>query len=240
MLKFIKSILLWVILISTICSVCVFAESEISVNAGEEFLSYPRDTERLSEILNMQSDDITDYCIQNNIVYLAADKTNSRQIRGSVYKNEFSDSVTNISELSDDKIGELAQNITGVEGIRGEIVNKNGQKFLKTQLLSKDSGGSYVLTQYYTVADKKNIVLSFYNAENINTDYIEKSFETYSSPLFLNNNKDSSKIAFYIIPIATVMLVIICIVLGISIINDLKNADEEDETEENPEENSEE
>ena len=246
MIKFIKKLVLISALLSVVFSVTVYAENTVSLTPGDEFSVFPEDTKAISETLNMQSDDISRYCTENNIVYLAVDGDNSRQIRVTVYTDNFSNSVVNISGLSNDKISALAEDITGIEGIRGEIINKGGQKFLKTQLRSNDSGGSYILTQFITVADRKNIILSFYNSEDFNIDYINDIFESYSSPLFITEKAEDSKALYYIIPIATLLLLTISLFLGFSIVKDLKNSkedeyyygedEEETENEEKPDE----
>ena len=212
--------------LSLFFSVSVYAESVVSIETDNTFSVFSEDADALSDILRMNKKDIEAYCEQNNIVYLAADSENTRQIRISVYTNDFSNSVINISGLSDDKISALTEDIIGEEGIRGEVVNKNGQKFLKTQLRSSDSGGEYILTQYFTVADRQNVVLSFYNSKNVNIDYINPIFESYTSPLFINEIPEESKILYYVIPVAMGVLLIASLILGISVYKDLKSAKE--------------
>ena len=225
-LKQLKRFIIYIALLSVIFSVGVCAESMVSINTNNTFSVFSEDSDVLSKILGMNKSDIKAYCEQNNIVYLAADNDNSRQIRISVYTNDFSNSVINISGLTDDKISALAGDIAGKEGIRGEVVNKNGQKFLKTQLSLNDSGGDYILTQYFTVADRQNMVLSFYNSVNVDMDYIDPIFESYASPLFMNEIPQESKILYYVIPVAMGVLLIASLILGVSVYKDLKSAKE--------------
>ncbi len=240
MTKFIKRFLLFPLLLSLMLSLMVYAEDTVSLNLGKNFLVYPRDNTALCEVLNTDKESLNRYCTENNIIFLAADQGNTRQIKVQLITNNFSNSIVNISGISNDKILALAEDITGVSGVYGEVIIKNGQKFLKTQQSLEDSGGKYILTQYYTVADRKNITLSFYSADGIDTDYIGEIFEGYTSPLFISEDTGEKSAISYIIPIATVLLAIICVILGISIVKDLKNSKEEDiyygddsETEEN-------
>lgn len=225
-IKLVKKFIMVFALISLIFSFAVYGEEIVTLKTDNTFSVFPEDATALSRILGMKKEDIDNYCKQNNIAYLAVDNKNTRQIRVSVYSDDFSNSVINISGLSDDKISALTEDIVGISGIRGEIVNKNGQKFLKTQLRSDDSGGGYILTQYFTVAERQNIVLSFYNSENIDIDYINSIFESYDSPLFINEKPQESKTLYFIIPTAIGVLLIVSLILGVSIYKDLKSAKE--------------
>lgn len=226
MMKLIKKIILISCILLFAFSVTVYAEENVSIETDNTFSVFPEDAKALSKILGMKKEDIDAYLKQNNIIYLAADNNNSRQIRISSYVNDFSNSVINISGLSADKITDLTEEIVGIENIRGEVIEKNGQKFLKTQLRSSDSGGSYILTQYFTVANRQNIVLSFYNSEDVNIDYINPIFESYTSPLFINNIPKESKTLYFVIPGAIAVLLIMSVILGLSIYKDLKSAKE--------------
>ena len=221
-----KRIVLIFAMLSVAFSVTVYAEDNVFIETDNTFSIFPEDANALSSILGMKKKDIENYCKQNNIVYLAADNDNSRQIRITMYTNEFANSVVNISGLSDDKISALAGDIVGIDGVRGEVVDKNGQKFLKTQLRSDDSGGGYILTQYFTVAKRQNVVLSFYNSLDVDIDYINPIFESYTSPLFINEIPEESKTLYYVIPAVAGVLLIASVILGFSVYKDLKNAKE--------------
>ena len=179
-----KSIVLILAMLSVTFSVTVCAETDLSKEANDAlydkgivsvemdntFSIFPEDAKALSGIFKRSEDEIEAYCKQNNVVYLAADNDNSRQIRITLYTSDFANSVVNISGMSDDKIIASAADIVGTDGVRGEVINKNGQKFFKLQRPFRDSGGEYILTQYFTVAERQNVVLSFYNSLNVNID----------------------------------------------------------------------
>lgn len=239
MTKFIKCFIVS-LLISVFLCLNTYAEDTVSLDLGKNFLVYPRDNAALCEVFNTDKDALNRFCTENDIIYLASDQGNSRQIRVQLTTNNFSNSIVNLSELSNDKIQSLAEDVTGISGINGEVIIKNGQKFLKTQQNLEDSGGKYILTQYFTVADRKNITLSFYSSNDINIDYISEIFDSYTSPLFINEETKESDYLSYVIPVATVLLAIVCVILGFSIVKDLKNSKSEDiyygdesETEEN-------
>lgn len=155
--------------------------AEITENPGKEFLVYgdKQSNEKIAEILEETADSLDNYCYNNGIIYLALNEQNTKQIR--LYENStaFSESVGELTSLSDDKIAALAPEIAG-DGFHTETVTQNGIKFIKATALSEDSGGKFTLIQYITVTSKKEYTLSFYTASGENTDYAEKVFSTLS------------------------------------------------------------
>ena len=150
--------------------------AEITENPGKEFLVYgdKQSNEKIAEILGETTDTLDNYCYNNGIIYLAINEKNTKQIR--LYENStaFSESVGELTSLSDDKIAALAPEIAG-DGFHTETVAQNGIKFIKATALSEDSGGKFTLIQYITVTSKKD-----YTASGENTDYAEKVFSTLS------------------------------------------------------------
>lgn len=139
--------------------------AEITENPGKEFLVYgdKQSNEKIAEILEETADSLDNYCYNNGIIYLALNEKNTKQIR--LYENStaFSESVGELTSLSDDKIAALAPEIAG-DGFHTETVAQNGIKFIKATALSEDSGGKFTLIQYITVTSKKEYTLSFYTA----------------------------------------------------------------------------
>ena len=126
------------------------------------------------------ADTLDKYCTDNGIIYLALNEKNTKQIRVTENSTAFSESVGELTSLSDDKIAALAPEIAG-DGFHTETVTqKSGRKFIKATALSEDSGGKFTLIQYITVTSKKEYTLSFYTASGENTDYAEKVFSTLS------------------------------------------------------------
>ncbi len=220
-------------IISVICaalflfSINVFAQKEKiveSIKPYGEFYIYGEDNSEIAQIFGMSEADLNDHCNDNAVAYLAVNKDNSKQIKVTHTVTDFSSSIVNISGLTDSNITALIPDITGVEGAKGDIINKNGQKFVMTQFKTVDSGGEYILTQYFTVADKTNIVLSFYTKATVNREYIEKTFETFTSKLFITN--DSPKKDYYsyswILITAAAIFAVACAVIIFTIIRDIR------------------
>ena len=228
-----KKLILIFSLIVFCFNITVSADDTVSLSVPQELYVYSENPEKLSEILGMSVDELNSYCESNSIFYLAANGDNSKQIRVATGENDFSNGVVNLSNLTDDKIISLAPDIAGIEGIRGDVVSLSGQKFLKLEMKSTDSGGDYILTQYITVAHRQNIVLSFYSGDD--TDYIDLVFESFTSDLFITEKTDNNSLLSIVIPVATVAFLIICVGLALSIIIELKiqkSKAQNDETEE--------
>ena len=228
-----KKLILIFSLIVFCFNITVSADDTVSLSVPKEFYVYSENPEKLSEILGMTVDELNSYCESNSIFYLAANGDNSKQIRVATGENDFSNGIVNLSNLTDDKIISLAPDIAGIEGIRGDVVSLSGQKFLKLEMKSTDSGGDYILTQYITVAHRQNIVLSFYSGDD--TDYIDLVFESFTSDLFITEKTDINSLLSIVIPVATVAFLIICVGLALSIIIELKiqkSKAQNDETEE--------
>lgn len=220
MIPLIKRFFLIAFVVFTVFSLNVSA-GEVSLEPYEHFYAYGEENAELSKIIGMSETELSDYCNTNDIIYLAANKANSKQIRVQCSKTEFSESVVNISLLSNDKIGELTPLITGIDNVKGEIIKKNGQKFVKIELSSSDSGGEFIITEYITVADGKEYTLRFYTDKNADMQYIEKTFEKYSSNAFLDDSQPVG-VWQYVILAAAVVFAAVTVIIIITIIKDVK------------------
>lgn len=217
-----KYFLTFLVLFCLIFSFNVSAQSNIEMTPSGEFYVFGKDNTEIAEILGIESNNIQNYYKENSIIYLAVNSDNTKQIKCQSYSTDFSNSIVNISSLSNDKIISIIPDIIGFENVKGAVVEKNGQKFVKLDLRSSDSGGDYILTQYITVAGKKIFVVGFYTKANISTDYVEKSFETLNSPLFLNNKNNSKGNWYYIILLLSVVFALVTVFIIYTIIRDIK------------------
>lgn len=176
----------------------VSAAGRISLKAGDEFSVYGQDSGKAEEILGMSEAELNEYTRQNNIVYLAVNDDNTKQIRLTVAATAFSESTGNLSLLSDREIEELIPDITGDSAVKGEIIENGGQKFVVSRVSSEDSGGGYTLERYFTVAGDNEYILSFYTSEGVPEDYIESVFESLDSDDFYTE-KDKSPYSYIVI-----------------------------------------
>ena len=176
----------------------VSAAGKISLKAGDEFSVYGEDSKKAAEILGMSETELDGYVSQNNIVYLAVNEDNTKQIRLTVAATAFSESTGNLSLLSDSEIKELIPDITGDSAIKGEITENDSQKFVVSRVSSEDSGGGYTLARYFTVAGNNEYILSFYTSDGVPEDYIESVFESLDSDDFYTE-KDKSPYSYIVI-----------------------------------------
>ena len=166
----------------------VSAAGKISLKAGDEFSVYGEDSKKVAEILGMSETALNEYTQQNNIICLAVNDGNTKQIRLTVNTTDFSGSIGNLSLLSDSEIEGLIPDITGDSAIKGEIIENGGQKFVLSRISSEDSGGGYTLARYFTVAGDNEYILSFYTSDGVSEDYIGEVFESFKSDDFYGEN----------------------------------------------------
>ena len=197
----------------------VSAAGKISIDAGNEFTVYGEDSGKAAEILGMSEAELDGYVSQNNIVYLAVNDDNTKQIRLTVAATAFSESTGNLSLLSDSEIKKLIPDITGDSAVKGDIIESGGQKFVVSRVSSEDSGGGYTLARYFTVAGDNEYILSFYTSDGVSEDYIGEVFESFKSDDFYGEN--DKKPYSYIVIAALVLFSAGALFIIYTIIRDL-------------------
>ena len=204
-------------------AVTVFAESGgIKITAPEKFYSYEsgKSAAETAKILGMTDTELESYCAENGIKYIAVNEDNSKQIRLAVAESSFSASIGNLTNLTEDKITALIPDITGAK--RGEIIDKDGQSFIKTAESASDSGGGFTVISYVTVAAKKDYVLSFYTSSGTDTKYAEEVFKSYWSEDFYMQKSEKSPFR-YVIFAAIVLLAAGSVYIIFTLVRDIKN-----------------
>ena len=180
------------------------------------------DREKVSKITGEETEDLKEYCSSNGIIYLAVNEDNSKQIRISRTKSNFSEKLGNISFLTDGEIGDVfAEDIKASS--KYKLTEKNSQKFIVFENRYSDSGGKYTLTSFVTVANENLYTLSFYTSENSDTEYMEKVFDGYECDSFLNHNSNSNN--GYTLIIVTVLLALLALWIIYTLVRDLISKD---------------
>lgn len=222
------------------CGFSVAAETSVSLSPGSDFSVYNAEKETVASILGLSLEELDTFCREENIAYLAVNHDNTCQIRVSVYETGFSENIGNLSALSDEKILALLPELTG--GNQGEVLKKDSQKFIHEQLRSADSGGDYLLDRYTTVASKKVYLLLIYTAENASLGDSSALFKTYTSPDFLSLSKTENTSTQVVIIIALLFFVAAALVIGYTLVRDIRaektSPSDEEETNETAGENS--
>lgn len=212
-----------VLLAALLLALPVYAADEsISISVGTEFTEYRpgENGAATAELLHMSETALASYCEENHIIYLAVNGDNSRQIRVSVAETAFSVNVGDLSALDDEKINALLPELSGRADIRGKIEESGGQKFVKTEVSTSDSGGDYTVTQLMTVFGKKEYTLSFYTTGD-STAYTEKIFESFAEN-FQKNAPEKKNYRFVILA----AIVLLCVGAGyivFTLVRDIKN-----------------
>ena len=215
---------------------CILLVFTLNVSAFEtdyitpdnDFIVYSNDADRVAEILKIGKDTLKDSIENNNILYLAVNAKNTKQIQVSFKETDFTASVKNLSTLSADNINALLPDITGAENIKGEIVYKDKEKFVRTDIRTGKDENECILTQFFTITDGKMYTVSFYTDVKENVEYIDSAFVTTEYPQNTDEETPLSSTKIIII-CATVLFGIACIFIIITIIKDMffyKDTDE--------------
>ena len=212
-----KRLICFIFAFCTILNISVFA-----LNTSNEFLVLGEDTEKICDVLKLTEKELSNICKENYITYFAINKNNTKQIKLTEKETEFSKKIGNLTHLSDDTALILTEEALIPEGVSGQVVNKNGQKFVKTEVETNDSGGKFIITNFITVSDKKLYTLSFYTNSSLDTSYIEDIFETFNEDGFYNEKEASSPI-IYVIWIGIILLIISAAFIIYTIVKDIKN-----------------
>lgn len=187
-------------------NICALQPNQL--NVPKDFSVYNEDPKAVAEVLNMTVEALEEEVNNSGTVLLAVNKENSKQIRLTVDETDFSDAAGNFATMSDNTIKSLIPDITGYSNVQGKIVtDKNDEKFVEIALQNKNE--DYLLTQYFTISDRKIYTLSFYTNNGESTDYIEETFATFEVKTESNTVSDSSASKLKLIQIAVICATVI-------------------------------
>lgn len=186
---------------------------------SDDFIIYNEKPQEVAEILKTDTENLDNTVKEKNILYLAVNQDNTKQIQLTSNENDFSNSVINLSNFTNDSINSLLPDITGLNNVKGEIVFKDTQKFVKINL--RNDEGKYVLTQYFTVMDKKIYTLSFYTSLSVDTDYIETTFVTTKNKAEETKPDNNLTLTRFFLICGTLIFGCVCVILIFTIVKDL-------------------
>ena len=188
------------------------------ITPDEDFIVYSSAPEKVAEVLSCAPQSLASKVAEQNIKFLAVTEDCSKQIQAVETETDFAASVKDLSNLSDSSIKPLLPDITGLPNIKGKIISKDGQKYVRINL--KNENEDYILTQFFTIEDSKLYTVSFYTKSGISTDYIDTTFKTeesISDSIEIPKTPTAFKV---IVIIGTVIFGLACLVLVYSIIKD--------------------
>ncbi len=206
------------ILICVIALIVMLMGVASALEVSDDFYLYGKDNEKISQAFSMTEKELTEYCSENNITFLAVNKDNTKQIREIVLKNEFAKTVKNLAVLKNEEILTLTYQLCGIENAKGKVIEKDTSKYLKIEAKSKDSGGEYILTRYITVKNSEIVSLNFYTSANLSTDYCDEMF---------NSQFKSTAGLKTVITVSLALLFGVAATLSVMIVRDLNNPKEE-------------
>ena len=221
-IKILFAVLLAVVVLFPISAAANASVDMTDIDETFYVFSNTSDREKVSKITGEETEDLKEYCSSNGIIYLAVNEDNSKQIRISRTKSNFSEKLGNISFLTDGEIEDVfAEDIKASS--KYKLTEKNSQKFIVFENRYSDSGGKYTLTSFVTVANENLYTLSFYTSENSDTEYMEKVFDGYECDSFLNHNSNSNN--GYTLIIVTVLLALLALWIIYTLVRDLISKD---------------
>ena len=194
--------------------ICLFSVNAFALQVDEDFYVYGQQDAQLCEVIGMTEGELKEYCKTNNITFLAVNKTNTKQIRKTEIKDNFSKKAGDFSAFKDKEILDLTEELTGFSNVKGVVIEENKQKFLKVEVKTTDSGGEYIITQYITVADTVKKTLTFYTDAKEDTDYVE---EVFSSQFKVSNTVSAFKV---ITVVGIALFSVLALIVLVAIIKD--------------------
>lgn len=108
----------------------------------------------------------------NNIVFLAADKNNAKQIQLQYAVTDFTGQVGELTDLDEEGVIAVASEIIDKNPNKWKIVLINGVKYIEARSTAKDSGGKYSVIQYFTIRNGALYTFSYYSSFGVINDAI--------------------------------------------------------------------
>ncbi len=171
------------------------------------------EVDSVAERLGIERDIAVSYFKQNDLKLIAVSENTKTQIRISRFADNFSSSVYDAENLSDEQIAEMVS-LYGGENKTTEIIESDGRKFAKIVEVLEDSGGVYTCTQYVTVAGGRTYIITCYNPSDSTSKEIEDIFSTFTARDMTTRLDRYSFRKKWIVP----GVIIMCAVVGVSVI----------------------
>lgn len=191
---------------------------EYAIDTDADFTSakYGDDLTKISEKLNMTTDDLNTYFSKNGLLYLAVSDDAKTQVRLSAFTDNFSSAVSDISYLDDKALYEFMSAVSEEDENSCEVVLNNGRKFIVVKDTLKDSGGIYTVTQYITICDSKTFYLSCYNEGEDTSAEIKSTFKSFSvNDVETPSNSYTIPTVFVIVGIVVFSAIAVFMIIGI-------------------------
>lgn len=171
------------------------------------------ESDNVAERLKVDENVVKSYFKENSLVFIAISKDTKTQIRISRFADNFSSSVYDSENLSDEKISEMVS-LYGGDAQSAETIESGGRKFAVMTELLKDSGGVYTSTQYVTVAGGKTYIITCYNPGDDTSKDVERIFSTFYVRNMDDRINSYAARKKWILP----AIIAMCAVVGVSVV----------------------
>ncbi|MDO4608793.1 MAG: hypothetical protein Q4B40_06350 [Clostridia bacterium] len=220
------------IVLMLLCSFCVMAHDvEYNISVPNDFTVVHKgdNVDTVANQLNLDKNTLNEYFTKRGTVYLAVSSDGKTQVRLSIYNDNFSSEVGDMSRLDQTGIDEFAVAVGGNNDAK--IIKNNDRKFIVIKNTLKDSGGIYTVTQYVTIANDKTYYLSCYNDGEQTSQEITDIFKSFSieTPEIIVPDFTTQKILIYI---GIVIFSGIAVIMLISIIKSKFKSNEKESNDE--------
>lgn len=165
--------LLIIILISVNASALNIEDHSLEFNASEEYTLLTADNLKKNKdfikslghsVASMQT-----FFKDNSVLIFAANSDNSKQIKLTHNKTDFSTQIGSLRTLSDEKLDDISEQVLGQDA-KGQLYITNNMKMYCVASKSSDSGGNYCTIQFFTII----------NGNIYNLSYSESSADVYA------------------------------------------------------------
>lgn len=158
-----------VLLILSVVTLNVFAvtvdKADISIDPPMDFVVITSDSldenEEFINGLNYTKSQFADKMNRSDIVLFSADRENKKQITVCCNETDFSKGLGNMSVVTDEYLGTVANSITGDSNVAYTVYENDGTKFINFSSVLTSSQGKSVCDQYVTVKNGKIYTVSF-------------------------------------------------------------------------------
>ena len=172
------------------------------------------EADNVAERLGIEIDAVKSYFKANSIVFIAVSEDKKTQIRISRFADNFSGSVYDSENLTEEQIAEMVS-LYGGDAQYAETSKIGGRKFAVMTELLKDSGGVYTSTQYVAVAGGQTYIITCYNPGEGTSKQVKKILSTFYVKDINERISGYETLKKWILP----GIIVMCAAVGISVVS---------------------
>ncbi|MBO4433164.1 MAG: hypothetical protein J5852_06510 [Clostridia bacterium] len=164
--------------------------------------------------LNTDAAKVASYFKENAVSLIAVSADGGTQIRISRFSDNFSSSVYDTENLTDEQVSEMIS-LYSSSYDTATVIESGGRKFAKTTGIIKEKDGKvdYTVTQYVTVGGGRTYIITCYNPGQGTSKEIEDIFSTFTVESMTARIDGFETRKNWIIP----LIIVACGVIGLSV-----------------------